>query len=50
MFLVVAHAEEAADRQHGKRLLSVCADEEIVDLADGFIGIVVTWLRFLTTT
>src|SRR5205085_10037802 len=37
---VIAHAEEAADRQHGKRLLSVCADEEIVDLADGFIGIV----------
>jgi hypothetical protein len=35
---VIAHAEEAADRQHGKWVLSVGAHEEIVDLTNGFVG------------
>jgi hypothetical protein len=30
----------AADRQHGIWLLAVAADEEVVNLANGFVGIV----------
>src|ERR1700732_2792187 len=35
-----AHAQEAADREYGIRLLAVGADEEVVNLADRFVGIV----------
>src|SRR5580693_8382847 len=35
-----AHAEKAADREHGIWILSIGAHEEIVDLTNGFIGVV----------
>src|ERR1700720_4947599 len=37
---VTAHAEKTADREHGIWILSVGAHEEIVDLTNGFIGVV----------
>jgi hypothetical protein len=37
---MTAHAEKAADRQHGRGILSIRAHEEIVDLPNGFIGVV----------
>src|SRR4029077_19977291 len=37
---MTAHAEKAADREHGIWVLSVGAHEEVVDLTDGFVVIV----------
>src|SRR5450759_2656828 len=37
---VSAHAQEATDREHGIWLLAVGAHEEVVNLTDGFVGIV----------
>jgi hypothetical protein len=37
---MTAHAEEAADRQHGKWILAIGAHKEVVDLTDGFVGVV----------
>ena len=37
---VSAHAQKATDREHGVWLLAVGAHEEVVDLTDGFVGIV----------
>src|SRR6201984_941106 len=35
-----AHAQEATDRQNGIWLLAVRAHQEVVNLTDGFVGIV----------
>src|SRR6185312_822940 len=37
---VAPHAQETADRQHGKGCLAVRTHEKIVDLPDAFVGIV----------
>jgi len=37
---VSAHAQEAADREYGEWPLAVLAHEEVVNLTDGFVGIV----------
>src|SRR5246127_4286443 len=37
---VATHAEKAADREHGIWILSIGAHEEVVNLANGFVGII----------
>ena len=37
---MTAHAEKTAYREHGIGILSIGAHEEVVDLPDGFVGVV----------
>jgi hypothetical protein len=37
---VGTHTEETTDRQHSKWRLAVRADEQVVDLSDGFVSII----------